>query len=716
MGELKPKPRKTPWVLGLAVLFLFISLVVLQSSNYWRTLFEVTEGDIVLLYALISLNFFAFIVFGFILLRSILKLVRERRALTLGAKLKTRLLLYFTAITILPIVAMAFFSYLFMNRALDRWFTQIPETVAREAREIREQADVDRTERSAAETRMIASAIGTGNVDAAVLSQVAKDGGFAFIAIVDEADKVITSAAGIANVNDAEIRAAIRPNTFDADSRFNVFTAPIKEGKRLIIAADKADGGAVGQLIESSLQEYASLRQQQGTIRQLGLLILGVLTFLLIFASSWMAFYVARGLTAPIMALAEGADHVARGELGYRVETIAEDELEALVNAFNQMSSKLADNAEELAERRRYIETVLYTLPTGVVSVNADYKISTVNPAAVNMLRLGDGELVGKDLVPMLSGADRKVIDQVISRAQRVGHASGQSNIQLESDNKEGGLIAALTASALPENGGVVLVIEDLSELIAAQRAAAWREVARRMAHEIKNPLTPIQLSAERIAKRALAEPEAVAAGLKAAGFDVLPSYSNETASHVIREGTDTIIREVQSLKAMVDEFSQFARMPNVELETGNINRVVEQAAMLYMDRVDDLQLETRIDSTVPETKIDSEQLKRAIVNLIDNAIEAPSSGQEKSIVVSSRCDTARDLVIVEVSDNGKGIEPSDFQKLFQPYFSTKGRGTGLGLAIVQRIVYEHHGKIKAVPNQPNGTKFVIELPLSSQS
>src|SRR5436190_10941954 len=178
MTEGKRKPRKMPWVLGLAVLFLFTSLVVLQSSNYWRTLFEVTEGDIVLLYALISLNFFAFIVFGFILLRSILKLARERRALTLGAKLKTRLLLFFTAITILPIIAMAFVSYLFMNRALDRWFTQIPETVAREAREIRDQADVERTDRLAAEARMVASAIREGKGDAATLARIAKDGGF----------------------------------------------------------------------------------------------------------------------------------------------------------------------------------------------------------------------------------------------------------------------------------------------------------------------------------------------------------------------------------------------------------------------------------------------------------------------------------------------------------------------------------------------------------
>jgi PAS domain S-box-containing protein len=711
MAEEKPKPRKTPWVLGLAVLFLFVSLVVLQSSNYWRTLFEVTEGDIVLLYALISLNFFAFIVFGFILLRSILKLMRERRALKLGAKLKTRLLVYFVAITILPIFAMALFSYLFMNRALERWFTQIPETVAREAREIRDQADVERTERSAAEARMIATAIKNGGEDTETLSRIAKEGEFAFVAVVDDADNVVSLANGTVAVDAAKVKSSIYPSASDTETAFNVFTAPIKDGRRLVIAADRANSGAVGQLIESSLQDYAALKQQQNNIRQLGLLTLGVLTFLLIFASSWMGFYVGRGLAAPISALAEGAERVASGELGYRVETIAEDELEKLVDAFNQMSAKLAENADELAQRRRYIETVLFTLPTGVISVDATGAVSTVNPAAMKMLELPANGLIGKPLSSQLTDKDREPIDRVISRAARVGHASDQITLRSGENGENQGLSAALTASALPENSGVVLVIEDLSELIAAQRASAWREVARRMAHEIKNPLTPIQLSAERIRKRALAEPEAVATGLRAAGFDVVPAYSSDVAANVIREGTDTIIREVQSLKAMVDEFSQFARMPNVELAPGNVNEVIEQAAMLYLDRTDEFKLETHVDRNIPETRIDNEQLKRAIVNLIDNAAEAPSGSDSKRIVISSRHDTARDLIIVEVADNGKGIEPSDFQKLFQPYFSTKGRGTGLGLAIVQRIIAEHQGKIKAVPNQPNGAKFIIELP-----
>lgn len=702
-----------PWVLGLTVLFLFTTLVVLQSSNYWRTLFELTERDTVLLYALISLNFFAFIVFGFILLRSVLKLLRERRALTLGAKIKTRLLVYFTLISILPIIAMALFSYLFMNRALERWFTQIPETVAREARDIRDRSIQERTEQYAATARTIAATLRNQPINSAMLSEIATNGGFAFVAVASDGDEIIEASSANNSVDKAVIQASMKPSAEAAETgQFNIFTAPLADGKRLVIATRVGTDNQAGQMIEGSLAEYTELKEQQNTIRQLGILTLGVLTFLLLFASSWMAFYVARGFTAPIMALAEGADHIAKGELGYTVDTIAEDELETLVDAFNQMSARLEENSAELTERQRYIETVLNTLPTGVISVDAEGKISTINPAAWEMLCLDREEFVGRDFSVLVHKADREIFERVITRAKRVGHASDQSTLQIE-PNDEGvsEVSVSLTATALPDGGGAVLVIEDLSELIAAQRASAWREVARRMAHEIKNPLTPIQLSAERIAKRALSEPEAVATGLNAAGFDVRPSYSSDMTANVIREGTDTILREVQSLKSMVDEFSQFARLPNVELELGNVNHVIEQAATLYIDRAD-VRLETRIDPVVPETKIDAEQLKRVFVNLIDNAIEAPVGAEAKSVVISSRFDAARDLVVVEVSDNGQGIDPADYQKLFQPYFSTKGRETGLGLAIVQRIIAEHHGKVKAVPNQPQGAKFIIELPV----
>ena len=417
---------------------------------------------------------------------------------------------------------------------------------------------------------------------------------------------------------------------------------------------------------------------------------------------------------------------------------MAEDELALLVESFNQMSGRLEENSAELEERRRYIETVLQSLSTGVISFDSNNKVTTINQAAIQILRLEDANFKGFELSKLVNEENKIVLERLLNRAKRIGQASEQTILRTE--NLDGNLTSnenlpvALTAKSLPrsfgEESGAVLVIEDLSELIAAQRASAWAEVARRMAHEIKNPLTPIQLSAERIAKRFahsqeqekrrkgekeqngnaanLSEPPALAGGLNAK--DQKPKTEDQTEK-VIKEGTQTILREVSSLKAMVDEFSRFARLPNVKLESGSLNEIIRQSALLYEDR--EAKIELNFAENLPNTLIDEEQLKRVFVNLIENAIEAFDKTQDdKQIAVKTFHDAARDLIVAEVSDNAGGITPSDFQKLFQPYFSTKGRGTGLGLAIVQRIVSEHHGKIKAVNNSPKGAKFIVELPV----
>lgn len=595
-SETKARRRKTPWVVGTLMLSSLVLLVLLQSTNLWRTFTIESSSDLILLYALSSLNFIAFIVFAFIFLRSIIKLVRERRTFQMGAQIKTRLLIYFFAVSLLPIIAMAAFSYLFMNRALDRWFSQIPQSVIRQARGL-EQPSID-----------------------------------------------------------------------------------------------------------NSLAELDRLGQEQNNIRRVALLTLGVLTFLLIFASTWIAFYVARGLTTPIKALAEGAGEIAAGNYGHRVDVLAEDELGILVNAFNDMSARLEANAKELAERRRYIETVFESLPTGVISFDAELRVTTINGTAAAILRKEKDATIGLAPDALFSADNRANVERLLARAARVGHAAEQ--VVFHKNGQGDDLTVALNATKLPADGGVVLVIEDLSELITAQRASAWQEVARRMAHEIKNPLTPIQLSAERIARR----------------FDRTGHRDNGIGkriddkgpmSEVIHESTDTIIREVASLKSMVDEFSRFARLPDAVLELGDLNEIVKQAVAALDGRSGDVAFEFDLSSGLPSIMIDGEQMKRVFINLVDNSIEAfdEDAGQ---IWITTRHDAARDIVVAEVADNGKGISPSNLQKLFQPYFSTKGRGTGLGLAIVQRIIAEHHGRIHAVKNQPRGARFIVELPVNS--
>ena len=718
--------RRTPlWFLGGIVLTLLTILVLLQSSKLWQNLAVETASDTILLFALSSLNFFALVIFGFIFFRNLLKLVRERRALQLGSKIKTRLLIYFFAVSLLPLIAMAVFSYLFMNRAMERWFTQIPENVIREARNVQNQAVRDQIIKLNETARMLAQTLENQPVNNAVLQKIAAAGNLSRIEILSKDGTIIAeSEKSLPAEQKSELErtlAIIRENRFEekslTDGRgFDAATISFSDGRRLNIVPDFRNQDNVSGIVDNSLNEFENLKTRQITVRQIGLWTLGLLTFLLFFASSWTAFYIAKGLTAPIKALAEGADEIAHGNLSHRVDVLAEDELALLVASFNQMSAKLEENSAELENRRRYTETILQSLSTGVISFDSKNRIATINKAAIQIFRLEDADLTNFELKNLVNEENRVVLETLINRAKRIGKAAEQTVLQREyadggSENSDS-LPVALTAQALPNENGVVLVIEDLSELIAAQRAVAWQEVARRMAHEIKNPLTPIQLAAERIAKRF-------------ANFKFQVSNSNAPVSNpgnnldsgilnleFIDESTKTILREVSSLKSMVDEFSQYARLPNARLACGDLNEVIRQVSVLYEDRFLGVDIKLNLAERLPNVVLDAEQIKRVFVNLIDNAVEAFNSEQDsKQISVKTFHDRARDLIVAEVSDNGDGISPADFQKLFQPYFSTKGRGTGLGLAIVQRIISEHHGKIKAVANKPKGAKFIIELP-----
>lgn len=716
------KRRRVPWILGLFVFGLLLLLILLQSSNLWKTFAVETASDTLLLYGLSSLNFIAFVIFGFIFLRSVIKLARERRAFQLGAKIKTRLLVYFFAVSLMPIIAMAVFSYLFMNRALERWFTQIPENVVRQARDVQTQAVTDQSAKLMDTAKMLASVLEKRDLSDAELKAIAEAGNLTHVEILSP-DNDVLKASGkqldpVKTVDLEQTLGLARSGRLDEpllqDGRgFDAAVAQLSDGRKLIIVPDLRSDESVSQMVDNSLVEFDRLKDQQVTVRQIGFLTLGVLTFLLIFASSWTAFYVARGLTVPIRALAEGADEIAKGNLAHRVDAFAEDELAILVDSFNQMSTKLEESSAALSEGRKYIETVLQSLPTGVISFDGTNRVTTINRAAINILRLENADFGQFELKTLVNEENRQILERLVSRAMRIGHASEQTVLQRENvtgrSDGDANLPVALIATALPDGNGTVLVIEDLSELIAAQRASAWQEVARRMAHEIKNPLTPIQLSAERIAKKFAAERamSPVAAG----GIH----STSDTTSNVVREGTETILREVQSLKAMVDEFSRFARLPNAKLEPGSVNEVIEQLLGMYDDRFDDVHIDANLAATLPEAMLDREQLKRVFVNLIENSIEAfGDEPGDKTVLVSTRHDAARDLIVAELSDDGKGIDPGDFQRLFQPYFSTKGRGTGLGLAIVNRIITEHGGKIKVVANQPKGAKFIIEIPAIS--
>lgn len=748
--------RRAVWFLGFLVFALLSSLVILQTAQVWRVSPFGTASETIWLYALSSLNFIALIIFAFIFLRSVVRLIRERRSHALGAKLKSRLLVYFIAVSFLPVVAMATFSYLFFNRTLEKWFSNLPETVIREAGNLQKSTIAERARsfRTAADIAAFAVenqlhrttnppenfAVGdaanndSAGVSAEFLRRLREQSGFSLIEIADAEGKVLfRSEAEITPEQSAEFQEirqiAHKIEESAADGlAFDALNLGLTDGKRLILISARHDDEILSSQITNSPVEFERLKQQQRDVRQLGFSTLSLLTFLLIFAASWVAFYLGRTLTQPIRALAVASEEIAAGNLAHRVYVPAEDELGLLVGAFNKMASQLAENRarlelnaselvvknNELSERRRYIEIVLQTLSTGVISLDDENRLTTINSAAINILQLKNPRR-GMSLHEMTNAENIAAFEKLLSRARRNLSAAEQTNLWCENtaDSAENGanlsLPVALTATALPtengaQNGGIVIVIEDLTELINAQRAAAWSEVARRMAHEIKNPLTPIQLAAERIAKRLKnLETQNVAN----ADFRV----SMTDFAKIVRDSTETILREVGSLKSMVDEFARFARLPDVRLETGDLNEIVRQSAALFEDRVSNLEIVTNLAENAPPMQFDAEQMRRVLTNLLGNAVESfDESAASKKIELKTFL-TRNDFVI-EVIDNGKGFASKDLNKLFEPYYSTKNRGTGLGLAIVQRIIAEHGGKIRAASIFPHGAKFTIELPL----
>ena len=738
--------RITPWLLGAAVLLMLALIASQQLFNIAPILSPDTASDTLLLVALSSLNFAAFVVFTFILLRSLLRLRRERRERRPGARIQTRLLIYFIGLSLLPITAMAAFSYLFLNRSIEKWMGRLPENVVVRVREQQRESLALQNEKLRETATLVATTIKARpqNEWKGMLDQLAGTNALSAIEIVrDDGVVVERSESSVPDSQKEELASILKlgrlpepPDGELADGKgFDLASVPLTAGMRLLLVPQRLSDTNVNDTIASSQREYQHLLQRQRKVRILGVSTLGLMTLLLLFASTWVAIHLSRGFAAPIRSLAEASKEVARGNLSHRVARIADDELALLAESFNQMTTELEANRKDLEagagalkeknlaleERRNYIETVLESLSTGVISLDERDCVTTINTAAVSILKLTESPPAWAKIGTLLSPDDAAVFERLVRRARRAGRAAEQS--QLSRGAVGGPAPVSLTATALrgssANSRGVVLVIEDLSELLAAQRAAAWSEVARRIAHEIKNPLTPIQLSAERIARNFRVSSEASEPGAVATA-----SSGNSNGDHardrddlarVVEECTSSITREVAGLKALVDEFSRFARMPPPQLTAGSVNEVIQQTARLYEERLEGVELRLNLDPQLPLAMMDVEQMKRVFVNLIDNALEAMSPDAETRVItVSTRVDVNRDLLVASVEDTGEGIPANDFKKLFQPYFSTRGRGTGLGLAIVSRIITEHGGRVFAEANVPRGARLVIELPVAA--
>jgi len=427
-----------------------------------------------------------------------------------------------------------------------------------------------------------------------------------------------------------------------------------------------------------------------------------MVTLLILVSAIWMGLYLAKRITRPVQLLAAAAREIGAGRLDQHVEPQSDDEFGALTEAFNTMAGELAISRrkverstielerkhQEVEQRRRYIETIVERISAGVISVDASGAVTTVNSAALRLLNL-DASVVGQPVRAIFARPDLESLSLVLTGSGR-GATPVAQEFALSRDGHELHLAVVATAlvgeSGIPE--GQILVFDDVTPLIRAQKVAAWREVARRLAHEIKNPLTPIQLSAERLRRH----------------FNDAPSG----ARALVDECTSTIVGEVESLKGLVDEFSQFARMPTPRTLPTDLRELIVNTLALYDGLFTDVTIEHRFADTGP-VRLDPEQIRRVIINLVDNAVEAME--RRGNISVETQSDQPNHLVRIVVADDGPGIPPSEREKLFLPYYSTKRRGSGLGLAIVRRIIAEHGGNIDVGDNVPRGTRFTIELP-----
>jgi PAS domain S-box-containing protein len=445
---------------------------------------------------------------------------------------------------------------------------------------------------------------------------------------------------------------------------------------------------------------------------------LWLLTGMVLFASMWLALFLSRLVTRPVVALAGATQEISRGNLDYRVAVPAADELGDLVRSFNQMAGEIqatrrqieasseelsAANAE-LQQRRQHMETILESIPTGVLSLNASLNVTHVNQALLRLLRPSEepvhlsASLIGASLKDLFPPEVLEDLDPLLRRADRMGTTTNQMEFSIQRTQ----LNVAVTVAALQHKNqrvGYVLVFEDLSDLLRAQRQTAWREVARRVAHEIKNPLTPIALSAERILRHVTGNRQ-IDAG----------------AGEIVRSCAQTIETAVETVRTLVNEFATFASFPAPQPRAADINSIADGALSMFNGRLNGIRVRTSFSSNLPKVMADSEAMKRAIANLVDNAAEAVQNSMLKEIEVSTALVASRDAVEISVADSGQGVTQETKERLFMPYFSTKKRGTGLGLAIVSRIVEDHKGSIRVEENHPAGARFVIELPLAADS
>lgn len=781
MTESQRRRKLISIVLGSCVLLLFAGLATLNAFNL-KILNPSGIFQIFFFTGLSTLAFLLFVAVLVLLVRNVLKLYADQRSRVLGTRLRVRMLLGAVLVSLLPLAFMFTFSYLLMNRAVDRWFSQPVTEMRDDSTRIALQLSQYTAANARAEAEAIASSLpdpilgGADDGKAApeaqrraienVLRQREITLQSGFVSVFRDGRSVAafqlpreetsppelkpwlqdapvreggeepvhiaksgsgqSPASGPALSTEAAVLAAAQrtdqPLLSLGQTDYALGTAALKSGGTVVVGLPVPYGlPATMTRLKTAADTYWTLFRSRRQIRNLYSLLLLMLTSLALFACCWLALHLSKQVTRPVEALADAMDLIASGDYAHRVQESATDELGDLVRSFNRMASDLESSRRALLEstvqlsaanaavegRRAELETMLETIPNGVATLTPDRRIALANRALSEMLDPGgQRRFPGATIDSVVPEEVSETLDHLIRRSHRMGTASAELELSGSSAVGRAGatnlLLTVALLETLTERGrehrGYVVVLENATELLRAQKQSAWKEVARRVAHEIKNPLTPIALSAEQTLRHV---------GRLEQLLDSREIESN--SPRVIRRCSETIASSVNTMRSLVDQFAALAEFPTAQPRPADLNTIVENALALFAGRLQAIRVVRHLAPELPLVMVDPEALKRALTNLIDNAAEAMTDSLLRELHLSTAL-LGSGLVELVVADTGTGLTSEMRERLFLPYFSTKQRGTGLGLAIAAKIVQEHQGTIRAENNQPVGARFILEL------
>jgi two-component system nitrogen regulation sensor histidine kinase NtrY len=709
---------------GISIFFVFFVLIRIffDESKKFSPLSLNNTTMFISIWAIIILFSLTFL---FILIRNIIKLYYDKTKDYTGGRFKKRLVFFFISFSIIPTLLLFIFATELINEGIDKWFAPGIESIMNKFEDLegsyyeKAKDDLEHFSKIIADDIKSKKKYTSDNsiyLHNSVKKQM-KEYNLHVVNIYRNQDELISLISPEIRLREYEDL----PTEFvykELGGSDPAHTTYLKEGV-LIRSGDHFttnEGDEIMVIIgmyfpekyiknlnalDMMVKNYTLNKRIKDDVKTTYMLLFIFITILIVFSASWLGLYLARGITTPIGLLVTAAAEVANGNLEMKINYKSKDEFNALIREFNRMVSDLKENRAklnmstiELGHRRSMTENILKNITTGVIALNSRGEIIDINPAAANMLSLDADNALKKHYSKVASGDSYKNITQIIEKAFSTNFKLIEKEIDVKIGGKILNLATKITQIRNPIDNkfaGILVVLTDLTELIKAQRMLVWREVAKRIAHEIKNPLTPITISSQRILK----------------SFE-LP---DDKFRKIVEDSLNIILQELDSIRKLAEEFGDFARLPAVKFSKGDINQVLEKLISVYSSIYSNIEFNVNLDVAIPIlVKMDYDQIKRVFVNIIDNSIEALR--EEGRIDISTKYNEDSQFIGIEIADNGPGISDEDKQKLFIPYFSNnKSTGTGLGLAIAHNIVEEHNGLISVVDNEPKGTSFIIELP-----